>query len=220
MIGQYDTPQMFRWREPGAPPNSPALAIYFMLESHLNADVTAETGVQSYDSVEMGYVAPIGNPKSNSSVEMRRTKPDGTETVHNFNMARYGDPYRAWKAGLSSESQGTPLKDLFGMTPATAMNLRARGINTIEMLADAVDAAGQDVMGFWELREKAKKHLVHREEQAPLIRMDAMAAKHEAETAELKRELAELKALLSAGGDIVAKRGPGRPRKDETAEAA
>ncbi len=216
----YETPQMYRWREPGAPPNSPALSIHFMLESHLNAAVTAEKGIQSYDSVLMGYVAPIGNPKSNASVEIERTAPDGTVTVNAYNMNRYGQQVKEYKAGTNAETLGTPLKDLLGMTPATAMNLKARGINTIEMLADAVDGAGQDIMGFWALRERAQKHMEHRKEQAPFVRLDAIEAKYEAENADLKRQLDELKALLSAGGDIVPKRGPGRPRKDEAAEAA
>lgn len=221
MIGSYETPQMYRWREPGAPPNSPALSIHFMLESHLNAAVTAETGIQSYDSVLMGYVAPIGNPKSNASVEIERTAPDGTVTVNTYNMNRYGAQVKEYKAGTNAETLGTPLKDLLGMTPATAMNLKARGINTIEMLADAVDGAGQDVMGFWDLRERAKKHLAHRVEQAPFVKLDALEAKHAAEKADLQRQLDELKALLSAGGDIVPKRGPGRPPKArEDAEAA
>lgn len=204
----YETPQMYRWREPGAPPNSPALAIYFVRESHLNAEVTALTGVQSYDSVDMGYVAPMGNPKSNAAVEMKRISPDGkTVVVNQFNMNRYGEPYRAWEAGVSSESQGTPLKDLLGMTPATAMNLKARGINTIEMLCDAADGAGQDVMGFWDLRERARKHMANRDAQAPIVRMEAIEAKHAEETAELKRQLDEMKALVASLTDTTDKRG-------------
>ena len=216
----YETPQMYRWREPGAPPNSPALSIHFILESHLNADVTAQTGIQSYDNVLMGYVAPIGNPKSNASVEIERTAPDGVTTVNAYNMNRYGQQVKEYKAGTNAETLGTPLKDLLGMTPATAMNLKARGINTIEMLADAVDGAGQEIMGFWDLRERAKKHLVHRAEQAPFVKLDAMEAKHAAEKADLQRQLDELKQLLSAGGDITPKRGPGRPPTTKTAEAA
>lgn len=217
-MANYDAPVMYRWKEPNAPPNFPALAVYFLEESVLNVEVTAETGIQSYDSVEMAYVAPIGNSKSNASCEMKRTLPDGTERVHNGNMQRYGEPYRLWKQGATAESQGTPLKELLGINPATIMNLKVRGFHTVEMLADANDTAGQDVMGFWEWRDRARKHLEHRKEQAPLVRMTAMEAKYEADKADSQRKIDELTALvaeLTSG-----KRGPGRPRKDEAAEAA
>ncbi len=211
----YDAPQMYRWKDPSLPPAAPALQVYFIQEPQINAKVTAETGVQTYDSVLVAYVSPMGMPKSNAAHEVERVLPDNTVVVNHRVMAKYGEQVKLFKAGLGAETTGTPLKDLIGMTPATIMNLRARGIHTIEMLADMPDGAGHDMMGFWELRDKAKAHMAKREKDAPMVKMDAMEAAHKQEVASLRRQLEELAALVNEP----AKRGPGRPRKDE-AEAA
>lgn len=212
----YDAPQMYRWKDPTLPPQAPALQVFFILEPQVNAQVTADTGIQTYDSVLVAYVSPI-NSKSNVAHEIERTRPDGTVVVNQRNAGRYGEQVKLFKAGLGAETQGTPLKDLIGMTPATIMNLRARGIHTIEMMADMPDAAGHDLMGFWELRQRAKDHLAKREKEAPMVKLEAMQQAYEAENASLRRQLEELKALVSEQPE---KRGPGRPPKPKEQEAA
>ncbi len=211
----YDAPQFYRWKDPALPPHAPALQVFFLLESDVNTKVTSETGIQTYDSVLTAYVSPI-NSKSNVAHEIERQLPDGTTVVNHRNAGKYAEQVKLFKAGLGAETQGTPLKDLLTMTPATIMNLRARGIHTIEMMADMPDAAGHDMMGFWELRERAKAHIAKREKEAPMVKLEAMQAAYEAENASLKRQLEELRALVS---DEPAKRGPGRPPKirDEAA---
>jgi predicted flap endonuclease-1-like 5' DNA nuclease len=208
----YDTPQMYRWKDPSLPPQAPALQVYFEQQPQVNAEVTAETGIQSYDNVLVAIVAPMGMPKSNVAHEIERTLPDGTVKVNAEKMTKYAEQVRAFKAGLGAETLGTPLKDLIGMTPATIMNLKTRGIHTIEMLADMQDAASGDLMGFWDFRDKARKHIELREKNAPMVRVEALEAKHTKEKADMQRQIDELKAL-------VGKRGPGRPKQAE-AEAA
>ncbi len=210
----YDAPQMYRWRDPSLPPQAPSLQVYFVQEPQVNAQATRDTGIQTYDSVLIAYVSPISG-KSNVAHEIERTLPDGTVVVNHAKAAKYGEQVKLFKAGLGAETQGTPLKDLVGMTPATIMNLRARGIHTIEMLADMPDGAGHDMMGFWELRDRAKGHIAKREKEAPMVKLEAMEAAYKAENDSLKRQLDELRALVSEPE----RRGPGRPRKAE-AEAA
>lgn len=205
----YDAPQMYRWKDPNLPPHAPALQVYFLQEPQVNAKATAETGIQTYDSVLVAYVSPI-NSKSNTAHEIERTLPDGTVVVNQSKAAKYGEQVKLFKAGLGAETQGTPLKDLIGMTPATIMNLRARGIHTIEMMADMPDGAGHDMMGFWELRDRAKAHIAKRDKEAPMVRLEALEEGLKAENASLKRQLEELRALV---GDTPTKRGPGRPPK-------
>ncbi len=210
----YDTPQLYRWKDPNLPPNAPALQVYFLQEPQVNNSATAASGIQTYDSVLVAYVSPI-NSKSNVAHEIERTLPDGTVQVNAPKSARFGEQVKLFKAGLGAETQGTPLRDLIGMTPATIMNMKARGIHTIEMLGDMPDSAGHDLMGFWELRERAKKHIEHREKNAPMVKLEAIEAAHKAETDSLKRQLEELRALVNDPP----KRGPGRPPKvqDEAA---
>lgn len=210
----FETPQMYRWRDPNWPREIPSLSVHFIMESQVNAEWTAKTGVQTYDNVLIAYVAPMGMPKSNAAHEIERTLPDGQVKVNQFYAGKYGEQIKHYKAGTMAETIGTPLKDLVGMTPAMAMNLRGRGIHTIEMLAEMPDGAGNELMGFWDLRDRAKKHLEHREKNAPMVKLEAMEEAHKAEVASLRRQLDE---LLARVGDEPQKRGPGRPPKVQEA---
>ncbi len=196
----YETPQMFRYREPGAPPNMPALAIFFVEEPQVNAKATADTGIQTYDNVLIAYVAPMGQPKSNAACEIERTLPDGKVIVNREYAFKYAEQVKLYKAGATSEGQGTPLKDLIGMTPALALNLRSVGIHTVEMLAETADGASNSVMGFWDWRDKARKHVELREKNAPMLKLEAIEEKHKTEVASLTRQLEELKAAMEANG--------------------
>lgn len=209
----YETPQMYRWKDPNLSPNAPALQVYFLQEPQVNADATAESGVQTYDNVLIAVVAPMGMPKSNVHHEVERVLPDGKVKIKPEYAAKYAEQIKLYKAGVGSEATGTPLRDLIGMTPATIMNLKTRGIHTVEMLADMPDGAGGEMMGFWDFREKARKHIELREKNAPMVRMEAIEARHKAEVDALKQQLADLTAAVN-------KRGPGRPRKEEQQEEA
>lgn len=193
----YNAPTMYRWKDPNLPPHFPALQVFFLEEPQINVEVTAETGVQTYDNVLVAYVAPMGNSKSNVAKEIERTLPDGTVVKNAENSAKYAEQIKHYKAGTDSEVLGTPLRDLIGMTPATQLNLRSRGIHTIEMLADMPDSSGNDMMGFWDLRDRARKHLEKREKDAPMVKIEAMEAKHQEEVSALKQQLEDLRALVS-----------------------
>lgn len=209
----YENPQMYRWRDPSWPREMPSLQVYFLNEPQVNQEATAQTGVQTYDNVLTAYVGPAGLSKSNAAHEVRRTLPDGAIQNHPRNSLKYGEQLKLYDAGTLSETVGTPLKDLIGMTPATIMNLKARGIHTVEMLADLSDAAGQELMGFWEYRDRARKHIEMREKNAPMLRVEAMEDKHAKEIASLTRQIEELQALAQQPE----KRGPGRPPKVQEA---
>lgn len=193
----YNAPQMYRWRDPNWPPNMPGLAVYFVEDAEVNHEVTAETGIQTYDNVTKVVVAPAGGrDKSNMHHEIERVLPDGTVKVNRDVAMKYAEQFKLYKAGTESEATGTPLRDILGMTPALIMNLKSKGIHTVEMLAEMPDNAGNDLMGFWDYRDKAKKHLELRDKNAPMIRMEAIEEKHKAEKADMQRQLDELRALL------------------------
>lgn len=192
----YEAPQMYRWKDPSLPPDAPALAVYFLEEPQVNAEATRERGIQTYDNVLTAYVAPMGMPKSNAAHEIERTLPDGTVKVNAFYAAKYGEQIKLYKAGHTSEALGTPLRDLIGMTPATAMNLKARGVHTVEMLAEMSDSGGEGTMGFWELRDRARKHIEARQKEAPTVRLEAELAERDKTIASLQRQMDEMRALL------------------------
>lgn len=192
---QFEVPTMYSWKDPSADPRTPALSIHFVHESVANAQFSAG-GVQHYDDVLMAYVAPMGMPKSNAACEIERTLPDGTVVVNAFNMAKYGAAVRLYKAGTSAEELGTPLRDLIGMTPALVMNLKAKGLHTVEMLADTADSMSGELMGFWEWRDKARKHIEAREKNAPTVRLEMELAQRDETIASMQRQLEELRALV------------------------
>lgn len=212
----YGPAQHYRYRDPGAPPNSPQLSVRFEEMAMINHAVTAERGIQTYDNVLIAYVAPTGQPKSDAAKEIERTLPDGTVVVNRENAMKYAEQLKHYKAGNEAEALGTPLRDLIGMTPAMLQNLKALGIHTLEMLSDCPDNVGNSVMGFWDLRDRAKKHIELREKNAPALRLESALAEKDAQIAALQAQLNDL-------AEAVKKRGPGRPRKeaaDEELEAA
>ncbi len=216
ILSYGETPQVYQWRDPVAPLNSPALCVYFVEEPQVNKAVTAETGVQTYDNVLVAYVAAKPQDKSNVAHEIRRTFPDGT--TRQTNMAfKFAAPLKNYDEGRTAESLGTPLKELLNMTPATAMTMRALGITTVEVLADLPDSSQGDLMGFWEWRDKAKKYIAHRKENAPMVKLEALEEKHKAEMDALQAKVDALTALVATmpvPPEVpVARRGPGRPPK-------
>lgn len=196
----FDSPLIYRWKDPSLPPQAPALQVFFQEDAQINEAVTRETGVQTYDNVLIAYVSPMGMPKSNASHEVKRTLPDGTVKTNAFYAAKYGEQLKAYEAGHSAEALGTPLKDLIGMNRATAMNLKARGISTIEMLADMGDGSGGDIMGFWELRDRAKKHIEVREKNAPKVHLEMELAERDKTIASLQRQMDDMRALIEDKG--------------------
>lgn len=196
----FDVPQMYRWRDPSWPPPVPSLSVHFIENPEVNQEETAKTGIQTYDNVLIAVVAPIGMPKSDAHFEIQRTKPNGEVVVNHPVAMKYAEQFKHYKEGHSSEATGTPLRDLIGMTPATIMNLKARGIHNVEMLAEMPDGAGHEIMGFWGFRDGAKKHLELREKNAPMVKLEAIEAKHREEVDGLKKQLDDLRAFLDDKG--------------------
>jgi hypothetical protein len=127
--------------------------------------------------------------------------------------------YKAWKAGETLPDEGTPLAAWNGCTPEQADILRVNNVRSVEQLARLSDGhlEGVKLMGLRGLRDQAKAYVA-----AASTRDTAAAfAKKDSEIAALKEQMAELMAAVRERGDEEepAKRRPGRPRKDEGAEA-
>lgn len=200
--------QLYRFKDPSGNPQIPDLAVRFELESLLNKAWTDKEGVPTYDSVLVAYVAPVGQPKSDASIEIERTLPDGTMSENRGAKAKYAEQIKHYRAGTDAEALGTPLRDIPGMAPAMIQNMKARGIHTAEMLAAVTDGATSGVMGMWEWRDKARKLIDAREKDAPFVKMQA-------ENDELKERLASMERQFADLSASVEKRGPGRPRNPE-----
>lgn len=202
----------FRYKDPNMDPRHPGLSVRFREHAEKNDKASAD-GVDVFDNVLVAYVAPIGMPKSEASCEIERKLPDGTILEHKVHSKKYADLVKMYKEGNDGGHIGTPLA-LLNMSPGTIASLKARGIHTVEMLADMTDTGGGELMGFRTDRETAQKFLALREKNAPLVAVKALEEQHAKEIASLHRQLAEMNERF--GSDEPRK--PGRPRK--TAEAA
>lgn len=215
-----DTPVIFRWRDPAWPRELPSLIVIFKEHPEKNEEFTAANGYDTFDNVLVAYVSPPGQTRSSTACEIERRLPDGTMKVNQANARKYGDVVRLYKEGKGAGAAGTPLKEL-GLDPGIVATMRARGIHSIEMLAEISDSAGDELMGFRGFREKAQKYIALREKEAPTKRLEAELKQRDDVIASLQRQLDDLKAAVAAA-DIPTKRGPGRPRKvvEPEAEAA
>lgn len=98
---------------------------------------------------------------------------------------RFPANYAAFKDGLAGAAVGTPLSVAPFLTPARQSELKALKITTVEQLAGLPDSILPKLgMGARDLMEKAKAYLA--------------VASETAEVSALRRELAELKAAMSA----------------------
>lgn len=205
---------LFRYREPNAPANQPGMSVRFREHEEKNEAASAASGYDTYDNVLVAYVAPVGQPKSEASCEIERRLPDGSVKPHPIHSRKYAELVKLYKEGAGEGAIGTPLK-LLNLTPGTIASLRARGVHSVEMLADLSDSAGGEMMGFRGDREKAQQFLALREKNAPLVAVDALKEEHAKEIASLQRQIAELNERFGEPEP----RKPGRPRKDLEAAA-
>lgn len=130
--------------------------------------------------------------------------------------------YRAWKEGQEVPLHGTPLGAWPGISPEQANALRLMGIRTVEEFAEASDG----IIGKCHfpsaraLQQTAKAWL----SGADKSKAAAAMANLESENAALKDTAEELRQMLlemqREMDEMKTKRGPGRPRKDQTEGAA
>lgn len=73
-------------------------------------------------------------------------------------MQRFGEKYRAWKAGQAQVESGTPIESFPFLLSKVALvaELKAMGIVTVEQLAGLDDGYTMKIMGGMELRKRAR----------------------------------------------------------------
>jgi hypothetical protein len=113
--------------------------------------------------------------------------------------------YEAWKKGQDVPTSGTALGAWPGVNPDQADALRSVGLVTVEAVANATETilARPPLPNMREIKRQAALWLDGQDSAAMSLRV----AELEAQNAAMLEMLAEQK--------TEAKRGPGRPRKDE-----
>jgi hypothetical protein len=79
--------------------------------------------------------------------------------IRALDLKRFAQRYAAFKEGRTEQQVGTPLKLLPWMPEARVEEYRHFKIHTVEQLATAADAIGQNFMGFQTDKQKAQDYL-------------------------------------------------------------
>lgn len=122
--------------------------------------------------------------------------------------------YEAWKQGIEMPLDGTPLGAWPGINEAQANAFRAVGVKTVEGIRDLPEnLVGKVALpGVREIKKQAGLFLDARDATSAAVRQ----AEQEERIKGLEEQLAAAMELLE---EQSRKRGPGRPRKEESAEA-
>jgi len=119
---------------------------------------------------------------------------------------RFPKHYEAFKAGTQEAETGTPLKMWPVMTVSQVAELAARGVRTVEQLANMADVDAQKFMGLNSLRQKAKDFLEAAKGAAPLTAMRAELESRDAQIASLQAQMTELLAHANKAASKEAKK--------------
>lgn len=120
--------------------------------------------------------------------------------------------YKAWKKGEEPPVSGTPLAAWPGATPALIEALKGFDVKTIEDFIGMPDheVAKIRIPNIRHMWETAREFMKSRE---GTNQIEAALAERDAENADLKVQMDELKAQMAA----LAPKKPGRPPKDKAA---
>lgn len=172
-----------------------SLLVKFFKHPLLNQIKSEEQGRPIYE--ETPYIQ-IMQPGNKDSIVVR--------PASDMDKNRFAEHYRKFEAREDQDSiEGTLLEEWAAVTRSQVEELRYLNIRTVEQLATVSDSNAQNVMGINLLREKAKKFLETSEKEATAERFAELEAKYQA--------------LLESQG-VEAPKKRGRPKKEESEQAA
>lgn len=185
-------------------------------EYGINHEATARAGRPIPNVVPFALITPFGSKDCVEKVatewiaQIERQAMSGQYPAEW--VATYKLQFDKWKQGQELPRDGTPVKTWQAITKEQQVRLTALGYTVIEDLAQVPDS-GLDMIGLdgRYLRDLARKWADG--DSAAVIKR---AADLEAQVRDQAETIARLTAQVEA---LAAKRGPGRPRKEE-AEAA
>jgi hypothetical protein len=163
----------------------------FYLNPIQNNFKSQEQGRPIFDEVEFVEILIPGD---------RNARFDGR--VKDEHRQRWPREYAAFKAGLETPAEGTPIREWAAITRGQAEELAFANVRTVEVLASLSDQQLQKVvpMNGYALREKAQRALEQAAGSEP-------AEKLAAEVENLKATIAQMKSTIEAQAAELAKRG-------------
>lgn len=156
------------------------LMIKFESFPHPNEEKSTEAGHPVYD--DRDYITIIV-PGDKTSVVHR--------PVWAQDKQRFPRQYQAYKAGMTQEASGLPLKLWGGMTLGQAKEFEYFNVKTVEQLAVMSDGNGIGIQGFQGLKQRAVDYLQRTKDSAPLLEMRAAIEKKDNEIETLMNAMKE-----------------------------
>ncbi len=149
--------------------------------------------------------------------KLRERLRNGQISERYFNYCQ--DALERFEKNREGPIDGTPVIEWNQISLAMQKNLLELGINTVELAAEmteeAMDALG---MGARDVKKKAQAYIKTSDEGAVSAQITAMQSEFASERSAYEEKLAELEERLAAQESAPKKRGPGRPRKNESTD--
>lgn len=189
--------------------------VRFGSEQQMLAIFFRGTKRDNFQSQQAGY--PI--EKGVDMIEIRQfgEKDSTKREVTQADQYRFPQQWAAYQAGRQQVQEGTPLDLLFPKNPEVVATLKANNIHTIQALAAVPDSVSLPFIG--EHRGKAKTFLEGIDKGKGFHALEKKLEDAELRNMELEDRLKALEAKLrSVDDEEEPRRGPGRPRKEETGD--
>lgn len=174
---------------------------FFREDTVLNKAKTEREGRPIYDAVVLLEKIVPGDP-SNRPVRPMREQ----------DKSDFPREWAAFQAKREQQIPGTPLSAVPWLSRTQIAEYNALAIFTVEQLATLPESVASRIMGFHTIKAKAENFLKAAQDSAYMERMAAAGKEKDAQIEALRAEIAELREMIQAP---VAKRGPGRPPKED-----
>lgn len=188
-------------------------SVRFGAENQMLAIFYRGTKRDNFASQQNGY--PIEKGVDMLEIRQFGEKDSTKREVTPADQIRFPQQWAAYKANREQVQDGTPLDLLFPKNPEVVSTLKANNVHTIQALAAVPDSSSLPFIG--EHRAKAKTFIEGIDKGKGFHALEKQLEDAQFRNLELEDRIKALEAkLLSDDSDE--KRGPGRPRKQDTGE--
>jgi hypothetical protein len=185
------------------------IAQFFIEGVHMKA-ASEEAGRPIFEDREFVKIIPIGDNKTVV-----------TKAVNDEVKQRFPEEYAVFKKGVEQTFSGTPLHQWPAILPAQIKLFNHFNVYTVDQLSDLDDIAMSKIgPGTRDMVQKAKAFLAKAANTAEAQKFAVENERMKDEIARLTSTVDQLSRHLDEKGDGEARRGPGRPRKEEQQVAA
>jgi hypothetical protein len=204
--------------------------IQFREEAQPNEAASQKNGRACYDNVLLVEIWVPADRTTRHTLEVERVSHDGTKRENPLAYKRFKKEIEQHKSATEkTATTGMPIEKWPLVRPAQVAMMKSIGIYNVEGLAAVNGEAVRNLgPGGMALVQQAKDWLKTAGDSAAAMQAEARARALEADVAALREQLQamsnSIETLPQADQEKVktelGKRGPGRPRKTETAAAA